>query len=324
MPDPVSRELLACAGEVFTDLIFFGLDRLPHLGEEVKTQNFAISAGGGAAITAAAAALLGRSTQLVAAWGTSQWDSEARTRIEDLGVACTWSHCGPDAASGITVALGTAEDRCFVTRPCTGEILESHLLGVETLERLGRSGHVHLALAPDRMAAFRTAVSRLQAGGSTVSWDLGWNPSIGRSPEFQALCRELDILFLNEMEACAYADVPSAKEALERFSRPSNTVVVKLGAAGSIASQRGAELVYVEGIEVEAVDTTGAGDAFDGGFLHAWMEGRALDQALRAGNICGGLSTRSPGGCPALPTKEEFRDRLAGWATMSDRKGRYS
>ncbi len=316
-----SSDTLVCAGEVFTDLIFFGLDRLPNLGEEIKTRNFAMTAGGGAAITAAAAARLGRSTQLVTAWGMSSLDAETEMQLEALGVSCSWSYRGADAASGVTVALGTSEDRCFVTRPCSGEVLETHLLHRDTLDRLATAGHVHLALAPDRLAPFRAAVGRIRASGATVSWDLGWNPSIGRSPEFRQLCRELDVLFLNEIEACSYAGMPSAGEALQWFSGSSNTVVIKLGAAGSVASQWGGEPVHVEGIRVDSVDTTGAGDAFDGGFLHAWLGDRTLDRALVAGNVCGGLSTRSAGGCASLPSLSEFGAHRGAYSTVREGDG---
>ncbi len=319
--DSSPRDTLACAGEVFTDLVFFGLDRLPRLGEEIKTHNLRISPGGGAAITAVAAALLGRSTQLVSTWGRSSMDAETRAGIESMGVSCSWSYRGAGAAAGVTVALGTADDRCFVTNPGCGSVLETHLLAGKTLHRLGATGHVHLALAPTRLAEFRAAILRLRDGGATVSWDLGWNPSIGRSSEFHELCRALDLLFLNETEACSYADASSATEALEVFSHPSNTVVVKLGAAGALASQGGRTPVHVEGIGVEAVDTTGAGDAFDGGFLHAWMDGCTLERALMAGNVCGGLSTRAPGGCAALPPPTEFRASLAAYGTSRGTQG---
>ena len=80
MTSSASPDQLVCAGEFFTDLIFSELDRLPSLGQEVKTENFAVSVGGGAAITATAAALLGRPTELVTVWGSSALDREARRR----------------------------------------------------------------------------------------------------------------------------------------------------------------------------------------------------------------------------------------------------
>ena len=71
MTFPRDPPLLVCAGEFYTDLIFFDLDGLPAPGEEVKTDKFAVSPGGGAAITAATAALLERPVELVTVWGKS-------------------------------------------------------------------------------------------------------------------------------------------------------------------------------------------------------------------------------------------------------------
>ncbi len=311
MTGPANPERLVCAGEFFTDLIFFDLDRLPALGEEIKTDDFAVSPGGGAAIAAAAAARLGRSVELVTVWGRSMPGDAARRPLQEAGVSFSGSRFETETMSGLTVAVSTRQDRYFLTCPGANRFVEEHLLAAETLERLSLAGHVHFALTPGRWEPFLNAVKQLQSGGVTVSWDLGWDPAAGRSQGFHELCRQLDVIFLNEMEALKYAGASSRRQALEFFARPRNTAAIKLGAAGAMASRNAAAPVQVAGIAVEAVDSTGAGDAFDGGFLHAWMAGKTTQEALLWGNICGGLSTRSPGGVQALPTRTEFERRLA-------------
>ncbi|MDE0626794.1 MAG: carbohydrate kinase family protein [Bryobacterales bacterium] len=301
---------LVCAGEFYTDLIFFGLERLPSLGQEVKTDQFAISTGGRAAITATAAALLGCATELITVWGDSALDSEARIGLEASGVDCSSAAVRPDEMSGISVAVSTREDRCFLTYPGTSRAVEQHLLDEQTVSNMGRAGHVHFALAPRSWAAFRQAVRRLRRGGSTVSWDLGWDPAAGGSRGFRDLCRELDVVFLNEDEARRYAGAGSTQEALSYFARPHSTVVIKRGASGAIGSRAAGPPIHVGAIRVEAIETTGAGDAFNGGFLHSWLAGEALQTSLLAGNICGGLSTRAAGGVKALPTRAEFDGHL--------------
>lgn len=311
MAATVSPGKLVCAGEFYTDLIFSGLEALPSLGQEVKTDQFAISMGGGAAITATAAALLGCPTELITVWGASALDSEARIGLKASGVHCTSAALRPNEMSGVTVAVSTREDRYFLTYPGTSRAVEEHLLDEQTLANMGRAGHVHFALAPRSWAAFRHAVRRLRRGGSTVSWDLGWDPAAGGSRGFRDLCRELDVVFLNEDEARRYSGAESAQEALAYFARPHSTVVIKRGASGAIGSRDAGPPIHGEAIRVEAMETTGAGDAFNGGFLHAWMAGEALETSLLAGNICGGLSTRAAGGVKALPTRAEF-DGLLG------------
>ena len=315
MTTPANSELLVCAGEFFTDFIFFDLDMLPRLGQETKTDNFATSLGGGAAITAVAASLLGRSTELVTVWGDSSLDAEARTRLGKAGVAWSGSSIRPNETSGLSVAVSTREDRYFLTHPGINHAVEEHLLSEETLEMASLAGHVHFALTPSRWEAFRIAIKRIKKNSTTVSWDLGWDPEAGRCQGFQDLCLDLDVLFFNEMEARKYSGAISAQGALEHFQRPHNTVVIKQGAAGAIASRGANAPVHVGGIEVQAMESTGAGDAFDGGFLHAWMAGHELEEALLWGNICGGLSTRTPGGVQALPDRAEFDQRLARLAS---------
>ena len=301
-----ARKLLVCAGEFYTDLIFFGLDRAPRLGEEFKTDNLVVSPGGGAGITAAAASLLGRPTSLATVFGRCLIHPDPKEHLQAAGVATRLSRTVDEGFSGLTVAISTREDRYFVTHPGVNTRVEEYLLRPDTVHRLTTADHVHFALTPSRWQAFCAAVDDLARAGTTVSWDLGWDPATGESGGFRHLCHTLDVLFLNEMEARRYAGTSSTDSALKHFARPNNIVVVKQGASGAVASQGGDTAVHATAIDITAVETTGAGDAFNGGFLHAWMDGMPLKQALIAGNVCGGLSTRSPGGWDGLPTRDEF------------------
>jgi sugar/nucleoside kinase (ribokinase family) len=81
-------------------------------------------------------------------------------------------------------------------------------------------------------------------------------------------------------------------------------VVIKTGADGAIGTAGGITLKS-EAIEASVVDTTGAGDSFDAGFLAGYLGGESLERSLALGNACGALSTRSAGGTEAQPTMEE-------------------
>ncbi len=302
-----ARDLLVTAGDFFLDLIFYDLDRLPELGEELKTEQFAFSPGGGAAITAAAAARLGRPAALVTVWGDSPLDRAARSLLDELGVGCNWTRVEPNSMSGLSVAVSTRADRYFLTYPGANRLVESFLLSAPCREKISQAGHVHFALTPTDWAPFCHLVTQLQSAEVTVSWDLGWDPAAISSAGFRRLWGLLDVLFLNEMEALRYTGAQDVGQAIEKLRTPRNLVVVKLGSRGAIAAGQGAHIFDVPAIQIPALETTGAGDAFNGGFLNAWMEGAELAACLQAGNVCGGLSTRAAGGVTSLPSLEEYQ-----------------
>ena len=299
---------LIAAGEFFHDLIFFDLKSLPAMGEELKTDSFRLTFGGGAAITAAAASQLGRATEIVTVWGDSPLDKDVRQHLSKLGVAASCSAVIQGSRAGLTVSVSTRDDRYFLTHPGANSHVESHLLKPETLSAAACGDHLHFALAPTRWAPFQDLVVQLKKESVTTSWDLGWDPRAASGQAFERLRATLDVLFLNQMEAIRYTASADLQGALQALSRQQNTVVVKLGSQGAVAC-RGQEQIWAEPVPVDALETTGAGDAFNGGFLHYWMKGSPLADCLLAGNICGAASTRAPGGIESLPSKEEFQAR---------------
>jgi sugar/nucleoside kinase (ribokinase family) len=143
-------------------------------------------------------------------------------------------------------------------------------------------------------------IEQLRRRGVTSSWDFGWNPRLARDPQFRALAETVDYLFMNRAEAVMYSRRRTLREALDRWRRAPRTVVVKLGRLGSRIVGGGVEL-RAAAPRARVVDTTGAGDAFNAGFLAAALRGGSLQDALRSGNRVGALSTRRAGGVAGLP-----------------------
>lgn len=297
---------LITAGEFYFDLIFHRLPRLPRLGEELKTENFSLALGGGAVTTALTVAKLGRQVELVSAVGDTPLDAFAlaelrRGKVETRGVKRQKGMMG-----AITVAVSLRRDRYFLTYLGANVVLERHLLSPSVRKRLGRARHVHFGLSPRRWEPFARLVTWLRRRDVTTSWDLGWNPETARQPGFRRLCALLDVVFYNRDEALHYSGASTPAAALGRLGGREQVVVIKLGAAGAVAVGEDGRRKLARSLKVRAVDTTGAGDAFDGGFLHAWLDGADLVDCLRAANICGALSTRVPGGSAGTPTRAEL------------------
>src|SRR5262245_41095505 len=282
---------LVTAGEAFDDLVFYGLDRLPASGEELKTQAFSRSPGGGAIITAVATARLGLRAAVLSAVSE---DGVRMLRAEGVAVRNLRRRGEPAA---ITVALSTRRDRRFLTFNGVNEALPDRIRRL--LPRV-RGRHVHLAFYPRPCRPWIAVVDQLRRRGITSSWDFGWNPRLIHDPQFRTLAESVDCLFLNRDEALMYSRRTTLGDALDRWRRAPRPVVIKLGRLGSRIVGGGVELRAAPP-RVRVVDTTGAGDAFNAGFLVAALRGGSLQAALRLGNRVGALSTRRAGGIAGLP-----------------------
>jgi ribokinase len=293
------RSLIA-VGEFFFDLIFYRLQRLPRMGEELFTPDFGFTLGGGAPNTGIVAARLGRKVEIVTVLGDTALDDFAIKSLARDGVGVRLIRRQPKTMGAITVSVSLPQDRFLLTYPGSNVFLEKYILAPATRRRLSAAGHVHFALSPRDWKPYATLVAQLKKQGVTTSWDLGWNPQAVRLPGFRELMGALDIVFFNRAEALHYAKEKDAEKAIRKLTAPGQIVVVKLGAKGAIALGPDG-LQRASGMAVNSLDTTGAGDAFNGGFLHAWLGGAGLRDCLRTGNVCGAYSTTQPGGNSAAP-----------------------
>jgi len=292
----VPRLDLVTVGEAFQDLIFVGLPHQPRSGEELKTAQFTDTIGGGAVITATAASRLGLRTSVIS--GLSA-DAAERLRRERVYVVNLRRNREPHA---ISVAISTRHDRSFVTFNGVNDRLQPRLPAAVARQR---ASHVHFAFSPDDCLRWTRIVERLRAAGQTTSWDFGWNPALRTRPGFARLVGSVDFLFVNEAESLLYARTRRSDSAIAHWRGAARNTVVKLGRRGSrwIAGSRD---LSAPAPRVRAVDTTGAGDAFNGGFLFALLRGRPPRECLRVGNFVGARSTLAAGGIAALPRRREL------------------
>jgi sugar/nucleoside kinase (ribokinase family) len=287
----VARPDLLCAGEAFEDLVFFGLPRVPEPGEELKTSSFLRTVGGGALITAVAAARLGTRARVLSGLGEA---GVAALRADGVSVR---NLKRPGEGHAVTVAISTRRDRSFVTYNGVNDVLEPRLRRALARER---ARHVHLAFMPPDCARWARILAGLRRRDVTTSWDFGWNEPLVRDPALPRLLAVLDYVFVNEKEVLLYSGKTRLAEALAHWRGAARNTIVKLGPRGARWVKAGGEL-RARPPRVKAVDTTGAGDAFNGGFLHALLRGRSPAACLAEGNRVGALSTTAAGGTTALP-----------------------
>jgi sugar/nucleoside kinase (ribokinase family) len=179
-------------------------------------------------------------------------------------------------------------------------------------------GHLHVAsyfLLPGLADGLPEFLAHARAAGLTTSLDTNWDPAERWAGVGDCL-PHLDVFLPNAAEAIAIArslgaDVVGAEAAALVLAARGPIVAVKDGAAGGFGVT-GEQLVRAPGPAVEVVDTTGAGDSFDAGFLCAWLAGEDLATAVGWGTAAGSLSTRGFGGTGGQPTRLELTAALAG------------
>jgi sugar/nucleoside kinase (ribokinase family) len=174
------------------------------------------------------------------------------------------------------------------------------------IDYLKSAKHFHLsslflqrALEPDLLALFK----ELKSAGLTISLDTNDDPSGRWGGVLPELLDYVDLLLPNEAEACRIGKKETLDEALQELARRVPCVAVKCGARGSVVRVAG-ETFAVGAVAVKALDTIGAGDSFNAGFLFGWLSGWPPDQCAYAGNITGALSTLRVGGTEAFRDKE--------------------
>jgi len=298
------------AGELYADLIMSGFDFWPLPGQESFATQFHREVGGGAANTACALARLGSRAAVFGIVG-----ADGDWLIQQLSVhAVDTSHITRDPVepTAFTVAITTPEDRTFFTYSGANRGFAQSLVRASAENRLPPARHIHLAFSPN-LASAPKLLAAFRARGCTVSLDVGWHEDWLRDPRVRDLLPLLDIFFPNESEAAALTGESEPAAMLRWFAATGLPMaVVKLGPAGACLLREG-QVLTVPPPPVIAIDTTGAGDCFNAGFLQAWMQGDPPETCLRAGNICGALSTQAYGGVVGMPGPERFHQLLKAY-----------
>jgi sugar/nucleoside kinase (ribokinase family) len=295
---------IAVIGELNLDLIVLGAPGLPKPGEEVIAERMVLTLGSSSAIIAAQLARLGDDVLFISKAGDDDFGRRALEFLKGIGVPTDAVAIEPGFPSGLTISIAVGSERAMLTQlGCIQELRWQDL----DLERLRGRRHLHISsfylqrnLRPDIARLF----ARAHEMGLTTSMDTGWPSDQQINGDLEAVWPHLDVVLPNEGEAMLLTGCATVEEALSALAARVPTVAVKLGAEGAIARQ-GDRTVRRPAFEIEVVETTGAGDCFNGGFVHAYLAGWDLADCLDLGNACGALSTRTAGGTTSQATLEE-------------------
>jgi ribokinase len=301
-------------GDANLDLVLRG-DVVPRFGQaEQLLASADVVLGSSAGICASGLARLGVPTALCARVGTDLFGEETRRLLGEAGVEDTELRT-VGAPTGLSVILSAPEDRGILTLTGAMALLDAGDV-LPAAERFGAT-HVHVAsffLVPDLQRSIAPVLEELRMRGVTTSLDTNWDPAEEWSGVRECL-PHVDVLLPNAAEAVALARAlgsvaATPLDAARALAAHGPVVAVKNGAEGGFAVQ-GRVTVSAPPPAVQVVDTTGAGDSFDAGFLEAWLGGGELTECVRRAAAAGALSTRGPGGTGAQATPAELEAALS-------------
>ncbi len=290
------------AGEINLDLVLYGLPEVMPLERELLAKDFRLTLGSSSAIVAHNLAALGVSVGFITRLGDDPLGSIALDRLAEKGVDVSHvKRVSGGTSTGVTILLTHNGKRHILTYP--GTMFEMAASDLD-MAYLASARHFHLsslflhkALQPDLPRILR----QLKAEGLTLSLDTNDDPEDRWGEPLDELLGMVDIFLPNDDEACRISGKKDAESAIEALAKRVPLVAVKCGKRGSLV-QKGSQLWEVPANPVTPVDTIGAGDSFDAGFLAAYLRGEAPEACAAFGNRTAALSTLRPGGT------ESFRD----------------
>jgi len=290
-------------GDINIEITLVNLPSMPILGREILAENAYRTMGGSTVNTAVGCAKMGLSSAFIGKVGADDDGKFLCRTLEDFGVDASLMCKDPSSPTGITVSLATAGDRAMAT--CLGAI---GTLTADEIpdEVLASARHLHVAgyflqtaLRPSIVKLFQ----RAHALGLTTSLDTGWDDTEQWEGVWEAL-KYADIFFPNESEATAITGENDVEKAAEKLGQVCPMSVVKHGAKGAVLYM-GEKLYTANAFPGKPIDTTGAGDAFNGGFLGAFLSGIPAEKALVYGCAAGSISVTRKGSAASCPTRAE-------------------
>ena len=318
MTGTVTAGTVLVVGDANVDIILQG-DIVPRFGQaEQLLDEASLVLGSSAGIVACGLAKLGVGTTLLAVIGDDEFGRFTRSELEAAGVQTGALLTDSEVPTGISVILSAPGDRAILTLPGTIPLLTADAVR-EAVDAV-RPDHVHFAsyfLQPTLAAELPSLLSWLRGRGIRTSLDTNWDPA-ERWGGLADTLPKLDYLLPNRKElhaiAVAVSDAAgsvtpgqSDEAAAGTIAALGPIVVVKAGADGGWSLGRDAPLTSAPGLVVDVVDTTGAGDSFDAGYLAAVAHGIDDERLrLRWAAVAGSLSTLAKGGTAGQPG----RDRL--------------
>jgi len=291
-------------GDLNVDIIVTGAPQLPILGHEIPCEDIQTVMGGSASIFACRLAQLGADVDIFGKVGNDENGKIVLRTLKSSGVGTDKVKILDGIKTGITISLTYPENKALIT--FTG--------GIDTLtasdidpELFHGYDHLHISsiyILRKLLVSLSDIFAEAKRQGLTTSLDTNADP-VNRYDYIDEILNHIDIFLPNDKEAKEITKSRSIQTALEKLSSKVPVVVIKRGGHGAIGKHKD-ETVKVKPISIKPVDTTGAGDSFNAGFIYYFLHKKKdLKTSMQFANALGALSCLYIGGAEEKITETD-------------------
>ena len=301
-------------GELNPDLILAGITaNQPLVGVEQEFERLHLTLGSSTAISCVLMQRLGLTTAMSACIGSDDHGKFCKAVLDEAGVDTGLITEVAGVATGLTVCLPYPNDRLLLT--AKGTMVMNPALAI-TPDILRTARHLHVGsffLQTNLRLALADLFGMARRLGLSTSLDTGWDPDEHwLDDDLRGALAQTSCFFPNEIEfqkLTGTTDPLAGSVMLRGFGV--GTVVLKRGARGAMAFSAEEQAEH-SGFVAHPVDTTGAGDAFNAGFLTGMLSGEPMESRLALGNACGAMTVSAIGGTGGIKCRDQVRAFMKG------------
>lgn len=297
---------LLVIGELNMDLILDDVESFPEIGKEKTASNLNITLGSSSAIFASNIARLGINTAFCGMIGQDDFGKAVLKELGASGIDTSFVITSTEYETGLTVIIKYDDDRAMITYPGAMEHFSLQNIPDEAFE-IAR--HLHISsifLQPGIKRDLFDIIEKANSHNMTISVDPQWDPKEEWDLDIKKLLNQIDFFFPNEAEFLHLSGSKTVNEGLKKLnSQIAGCLVVKRGKQGVTFASNETTKTIPAFENNEVVDAVGAGDSFNAGFIYQFLQGAAIENCVKFGNITGAVSTTQAGGTTAMKSMEE-------------------
>jgi len=291
---------IVVVGELNVDLILTGLSSLPEMGKCKVSKDMCFTLGSASAIFASNISRLGLKVGFVGKVGNDDLGDFILDSLRKNNVDTSQIIRDNTAKTGICVSLSFPENYAMTSY---AGVRESLTLSDVNLDYISNSRHLHMSsyyLQTGMQEGCEELFRKAKDMGLTTSLDPDSDPSGKWDETIFEVLKYLDIFLPNETEARFISKCATTESALDLLNGITKIVVIKAGQKGVWVKNR-KQKIHADAFTVDVIDTTGAGDSFNSGFIYKFYEGSPIEDCILWGNACAAISTTGLGGTTAFP-----------------------